>query len=213
MLLSSSTIANNVSTGGAAIYIAGSPMVVPMLTLRNATVSGNRSGQVGASGIEVAGGSANIDNSTIAFNLGGGLQLSGPGSAVIRSSIVDDNCPAYSATCFDIGVPNDGSKSITGSNNLVGSVSAASSLQFLQGEARLAPLGWHGGSVPTHALMALSAAIDTGSNPVPLASDARGQGFGRTVAFGTDIGAYERQQSDDEIFAGGFYYFAEFPGD
>ena len=52
-------------------------------------------------------------------------------------------------------------------------------------------------------LLAGSPAINSGSNPDALDTDARGVGFLRSVA-GPDIGAYERQLNDDELFYDGF---------
>jgi hypothetical protein len=39
-----------------------------------------------------------------------------------------------------------------------------------------------------------------------LFDDQRGLGYSRSVGFGPDIGAYERQDLDDEIFADSFDY-------
>ncbi|HEY7871283.1 MAG TPA: choice-of-anchor Q domain-containing protein, partial [Rudaea sp.] len=69
----------------------------------------------------------------------------------------------------------------------------------------LAPLGNHGGLTRTHALLAGSPAIDSGKNGKMFATDQRGTGFAREVPTGMpDIGAYERQLIDDEIFGNGF---------
>ena len=68
---------------------------------------------------------------------------------------------------------------------------------------KLAPLGNHGGITRTCALSTLSPATDQGDNTIPLFDDQRGIGYDRSVGFGPDIGAYERQENDDEIFADG----------
>jgi hypothetical protein len=58
----------------------------------------------------------------------------------------------------------------------------------------------------TNALSRGSPAIDQGENTAGLFDDQRGLGYSRSAGFGfvPDIGAYERQDNDDEIFAGGF---------
>jgi hypothetical protein len=52
----------------------------------------------------------------------------------------------------------------------------------------------------------MSPTHDHGSNPPPaLTTDQRGPGFAREVPSGqADIGAYERQINDDELFQDGF---------
>jgi hypothetical protein len=57
----------------------------------------------------------------------------------------------------------------------------------------LGPLANNGGPTLTHALLAGSPAIDTGSNPLALSFDQRGSGFARTAGAQTDIGAFEVQ--------------------
>ena len=59
-------------------------------------------------------------------------------------------------------------------------------------QARLAPLALNGGSTATHALLAGSAALDAGSNPLGLALDQRGGGFARVKGVRVDIGAFEK---------------------
>ncbi len=56
----------------------------------------------------------------------------------------------------------------------------------------------------THALLATSPANDAGNNLQALVIDARGAGFDRMAGAGADIGAYERQINDDELFYSGF---------
>src|SRR5262249_7723272 len=68
---------------------------------------------------------------------------------------------------------------------------------------RLAPLAFHGGTTRTHALLAGSPAVDHGSNNASVSSDQRGAT--RAVPTGLpDIGAYERQVLDDELFYDGY---------
>jgi hypothetical protein len=70
-------------------------------------------------------------------------------------------------------------------------------------DPKLVPLGNHGGETRTHALVPLSPAVDHGNNVDGLTVDQRGSGFLREVGAAADIGAYERQVNDDEIFYDG----------
>ena len=54
----------------------------------------------------------------------------------------------------------------------------------------------------THALLSTSAAINGGNNLQRLSVDERG--LPRVIGAAIDIGAYERQEIDDEIFYNGF---------
>ena len=73
----------------------------------------------------------------------------------------------------------------------------------ISSDPRLTPLGLHGGTVATHALSLGSPAIDAG-NAGGLATDERGLGFSRSVGAAADIGAFERQAGEDELFYSGF---------
>jgi hypothetical protein len=74
----------------------------------------------------------------------------------------------------------------------------------LTGNPMLAPLANHGGLTRTHALLPLSPAVNAGINVFGSIYEQRGSGFLREVPSGSpDIGAYERQVNDDEIFYDG----------
>ena len=106
---------------------------------------------------------------------------------------------------IDVTVP--AGKKITGSNNLImfTSATAATGVIATTADPLLAPLGDHGGSTRTHALLAGSPAIDAGKNTKGFPQDQRGAGFAREIPTGKpDIGAYEKQAVDDEIFYDGF---------
>jgi len=70
-------------------------------------------------------------------------------------------------------------------------------------DPKLVPLGNHGGETQTHALIAGSPALGVGNNLGNFNVDQRGVGFPRLNAGSVDIGAYERQPNDDEIFYNG----------
>jgi hypothetical protein len=154
---------------------------------------------------------------TIVFNKGGaisvgGLAIGGP-HLTLRSSIVADNQGSSGAKdLFFNGTV------VSGEANLVMFTNAnpASAGITLSSEPRLTPLANHGGPTLTHALLASSPAIAAGSNPAVYPYDQRGPGFDRTLSIPppaaltwTDIGAYQRQLVDDEIFYDGF---APLPG-
>jgi len=71
------------------------------------------------------------------------------------------------------------------------------------GDPHMTALGNHGGYTPTHALSSNSHAIDHGNNATSFDTYQRGSGFARVVNGIADIGAYERQTIDDEIFYSG----------
>ena len=91
---------------------------------------------------------------------------------------------------------------VAGSNNLI-MVSNAAPPDTLTGDPQLAPLANNGGPTQTHALMIGSPAIDAGV-AVAFTVDQRGSGYARSVGAGVDIGAYERQADDDELFGNNF---------
>lgn len=158
------------------------------LTIRNSTISNH-----GGSGILAHNAVLDIQNSTIAFNGGHGVEASLCNINIV-SSIVADNATddVYATTCNP-----------SGGHNLIRSTNVPFALS-ITADPQLTPLGNHGGPVATHALGASSPAIDAGSNPLNLANDARGAGYPRVAGAAADIGAYERQANDDELFYGGF---------
>jgi hypothetical protein len=117
------------------------------------------------------------------------------------SSIMAKN-PSDTGGFADLYIKGAPAATLSGSNNLI--VSANLGLpDTLTGDPMLAPLANHGGQTRTHALNPLSPAINKGLATGPF--DQRGAGFQRAVPMGSpDIGAYERQVIDDEIFYGGF---------
>ncbi len=145
-------------------------------------------------------------NSTIAFN-------SAPSRAGIEalanvktnSTIIAKNSNTSSDPFSDLYISGAGS-TLTGANNLIISSNLQPPPGTLTGDPRLVPLANHGGPTLTHALSANSPAIDRGNNIVINGSfDQRGTGFAREIPSGSaDIGAYERQVNDDEIFYDGF---------
>ncbi len=196
--LSRSTIDSNQADVAGAIYQRGIPS--DTVTIKNSTISGNMAtGLVAAIGANAP---LRIDNSTVAFNSAnsdGAIAVSA--SVVAYSSIIAKN--SISTPGFaDLYITGTGS-TLTGSHNLI----VASNFGLpgtLTSDPKLAPLANHGGSTRTHALVPLSPAVNVGINVAGAIDDQRGTGFLREVPSGSpDIGAYERQVNDDEIFYDG----------
>jgi len=194
------TLDSNIAAYGGAVFASGATM---QLQVDQSTISGNTSSRGG--GINTRS-PATISNSTIAFNsaqqsYGGGIQSSA--NVAMVSTIVARNrndTGAYADIVLGSG------KTLTGSNDLVMSIASfPPGVIVSASDPLLAPLGNHGGLTRTHALLAGSPAIDAGKNGKVFATDQRGAGFAREVPTGMpDIGAYERQVMDDEIFGNGF---------
>jgi hypothetical protein len=158
------------------------------MTLTNSTISGNFAYAV------IAAGKVNAYNSTIAFNRGG-----------VRTS---DNVYAYSSIFSSNGANDlyfDGHQYLYGFANFVGSTNCTTICGAAIGggsHPRLTPLAYHGGATRVHALMASSSLIDAGTNNPGADTDQRGAA--RESPTGKpDIGAYERQPDDDELFYDG----------
>jgi len=163
----------------------------------NSTISSNT-----ACNIVVSAATLTLKNSTMAFNKAVNSPLcQGPDHgiqtthATIESSIVARNFPD------DLFLTGSG-QTISATHSLI--MSANVPTGSLTADPQLTPLAFHGGATRTHALLATSPAIDQGSNSETLPYDQRGSGFAREVpAAEPDIGAYERQANDDEVFYSG----------
>jgi hypothetical protein len=187
-----STISNNDNGGVGGSFPSGA-IDANSLDITNSTISNNPNSAIFADTL-------NISNSTVTNN-DEGISSYGTSSVKITSSIVADNNNIDLFT-FKTG---DGSPVITsGGNNLIGDRGNLES--FADGvngdivgtidnpiDPNLGELQDNGGATQTQELRPGSPAIDAGSNPNGLATDQRGEGFGRTVGNGTDIGAFEVQ--------------------
>lgn len=217
--ISNSTIDGNVTAGmGGGVFT-----ILSNITLNNTTVSGNTaygsgSAPAGAGGIQMTGGAAtlHINNSTIAFNtgsggtnayLGGGVRAYG--TAVIESSIIANNTMGGTdPSDLSCNCGTNAGKKISGANDLIlsidpGAVAAPAGMIIVATDPELVPLGYHGGETQTHALPPNSPALGVGNNLGNFSKDQRGLGYPRLNGGSADIGAYERQPNDDEIFYGG----------
>ena len=214
-----STIDANTTVGaGGGIFTIASNV-----TLNDSTVSGNRgfgngSAPAGSGGLQMAGTEAtlHISNSTIAFNvgsggsndyLGGGVRAFG--TAVIESSIIANNAMGPDPSDLSCACGTNAVKKISGANDLImtidpGAVLAPPGMVVATADPHLVPLGDHGGATRSHALLATSAAAGLGNNLANFTTDQRGIGFARVTAGFVDIGAYQRQPNDDELFFDGY---------
>ena len=201
-VISGTTINDNVADddGGGLYLFSGTTEVV------NSTISGNRAND-DAGGIRtVSGATATILYSTIAFNvadsdansdgLGGGIQTTG--TVTLEHSIVANNSQATGG---------DANGSFDTAFNLISSVADASinnpaNNDRIGVDPVLGMLQNNGGPTATHALLAGSAAIDSGSSQLTSGvdgvpeSDQRGDGFPRINGTRIDIGAFETQQQN-----------------
>jgi hypothetical protein len=206
LYLTSSTVDHNSTACGAyggGVYLLKS---ATKAVITNSTLSGNDGGKGAA--VSTSPGSAPVlymYNSTVAFNsstFAFGHAVIWSGNATVTSSIIADNVSG------DLTVGG----TLAGSNNLVVTYAASPPAGFniTTADPQLTPLSNHGGPTRVHALQATSPALGAGANPLPLTYDQRGIGYSRTTffpktkAYAPDIGAYQRQAVDDEIFYDGF---------
>lgn len=194
-----STIDTNYASFAGGALMAVSPTAT--VTIINSTLSNNRSTE--GAGLWGAGPSS-VFNSTIAFNdavtVGGGIYVVS-GSADLTSTIVADNTSGFSGD-GDIYVHSGAS--LSGTASLVRQANVVLPVGTFSLDPMLVRLANHGGNTRTLALLPGSPAIAQGSNPRTLKHDQRGKGFARETSGTTDIGAYQRDADDDEIFYNGF---------
>jgi len=169
-------------------------------SITNSTISGNEgAGPGGLYGFLI-----NSSNSTIAFNRATSTTAGATGglrgnTMSMSSTIVARNSTAGPGPA-DIYLA-DNPSAFQPTNSLITSCNC--STLSIATDPRLAPLAIHGGAQRTHALSIGSPAIDAGSAGGQT-TDERGTGYARAVGAAADIGAYERQANDDELFYSGF---------
>jgi hypothetical protein len=179
--------------------------------ITNSTITGNRA----TLGSAFAGDySPPIVNSTIAFNtsaLGGAVAIldTWPLKKTMNldSTIIDNNAiDGPGGHAADITASSGITLTVIGANNLVGLVDPNVTLpaDTLRSDPLLLPLADNGGPTWTMALAPGSPALDSGANPLDLATDQRGEGYVRVSGAAADIGAYEVQAFADVIFIDGF---------
>jgi hypothetical protein len=205
-LISGNTAATqSAGYGGGGLFITGS--VGSGSFIRNSTISGNiaANGSAGGGLSLLTYDTLPISNSTITGNSttgsGGGIAVNtgyygGVGNVSLNSTIISGN---LAGTGEDMSFP--GTTNVTGNNNLIGVANAGNftltGADNLTGtlaaplNSLLGPLANNGGPTKTNAILPGSPAINAGNNAVGLAFDQRG--FPRVVGPTADIGAFEVQ--------------------
>jgi hypothetical protein len=198
------TISNNAVTtgtnGGGGVDSLGTLVVI------NSTISGNSVPIAGTSGGGIlSGGTTTLHNCTITNNSAAGAASAGGvlqtgGTLTVSSSIIAKNNVAgngqdvggsFVTSGFNLIGDNTGSNFVAGLPNANSEWVGTSAARL---DPLLGPLADNGGTTPTHALLAGSPALNTGSNPLALTTDQRGAGFNRSIG-NPDIGAFELQKS------------------
>lgn len=200
--LAFSTIDNNEAEfgGGIEFVISAAGFIA-----RSSTISGNKATIAG--GIDITSPAstpyfAHFYNTTVAFN--SAAQYAGvraETSVAAFSSIIANNANTSPVPFADLYIQGSG-HTLTGQKNLM----MASNLGLtgtLTGDPKLTPLANRGGGTRTHGLSLSSPAVDSGGISY-FAESVDQRGFARDVGNGVDIGSYERQAGDDELFFGGF---------
>jgi hypothetical protein len=196
------------------------------ITISNSTISGNMangggdivSSSGGGIAMQATAGTAatlKISNSTIAFNQagtsfgpygGGGVRAYG--TVIIQSSIIAKNSKHGDPNDFSCECGLPASPTVSGTNNLIMVIDPGTSVPgtfiIRMSDPLLGPLSNRGGETATHAPALDSQAIGFGNNLGNFMYDQRGFGFSRVTATKIDIGAYQRQPTDEEIFFDGF---------
>ena len=205
--IKSSTVSGNKALNGAGVFV-GYKGTTALADIQNSTISGNEAG-VWAGGLMVASGAQSLEirSSTIADNRVpagsfGGAYLAGV--VAMDSTIIAGNTVSDGLQASDLG--GAAGTTVSGGNNLIRASSLPVPGDTLTVDPMLGPLQDNGGYTWTHALSAMSPAIDHGSNVGGYRVDQRlhdvqGHPFSRVVGGGADIGAFEY---DDQVFADGF---------
>jgi hypothetical protein len=178
------------NAGAAAVFVLSSGGFTNHLAVYNSTISASA-----ANGISCSGCALSLVASTVAFNGNIGVAVTSPGEVFLLSSILA-NSPSDLVIGTGASITSGSHFDLVVNGNVVPG-------DALRADPRLAPLAFRGGPTRTHALSVSSPAIDTGA-PVVFAVDQRGSGYARSVGAGVDIGAYERQADDDELFGNNF---------
>jgi hypothetical protein len=208
-----STIAGNTANGtgaqGGGIKATLLGAFNPKLSVINSTISGNSAWDgSGIFGNTSPAGYFFMYNSTVAFDRG---YLNGASVHVVACQATLHSSILARSTDFDAAAARpdlqfdsycSDTTAVLGAHNLIMSSPNTLPGDTVANDPNLAPLALRGSALPTHALPANSIAVDGGDNPLNLPYDERGGT--RKIAAAPDIGAYERQVSDDELFYGGF---------
>ena len=131
-------------------------------------------------------------NSTVAANANGGLD--NRGEATVTNSVIDGDCFQFG----DDAATVSGGYNIVGGKDTCGFVEPTDVVDVSSSALALGPLSDNGGPTMTHALLPGSVAIDAIPELMCEAfEDQRGEP--RPAGGMCDVGAFERQASDEDI--------------
>jgi hypothetical protein len=176
------TISGNSTTQGGGIYSSGT------LTVTNSTITNNHAGtnlNFGGSGINIAGGTATVNNTIVAanFRLNDGTQDDILGTITVANNDLVGNA------AFSGSLAHGVNGNIVG-NGGVGTIDINTVIDTT--------LDDNGSTTLTHGLVLGGPAVNSGSTALavdssgnPLTSDQRGTGFARVVGAAVDMGAFE----------------------
>jgi hypothetical protein len=202
-ILGTTISGNTAASHGGGVYID----LPTTHTIRNCTISGNGSKARGggiALNQSIAAATLRLRNSTVTANTaataGGGIaSLSNLPRLLLQSSVVAGNLHPGSPDISMTGLVEVGNSLVGGAAGFTPS-DLGGNLAFGTNPL-LGALANNGGPTQTHALLAGSPLINSGSNPTALTTDQRGAGFARVVGGQADIGAFEVQLAVAKIAA------------
>ena len=179
-----STISGNSSSATAGAILASGNVT---LELDNATVSNNSAATTRTGGIVISAGATNPASSS---------NTTPPTLTLVSSILANNSSSAGDLATNTAVIPSFG---VNASNSLIQNfcstcnIAVAGAGTFIGTDPMLGALAFNGvGALTrTQALLPGSVCINTGSNPLSLATDQRGTGFPRVNGGAPDMGAYE----------------------
>ncbi|MCA1817405.1 MAG: hypothetical protein LC746_13625, partial [Acidobacteria bacterium] len=219
-IIGSTFTKNDAGAGGGQIANVGAGTLNGgTLNVTNSTVFGNNSPNSTGGGIDNnSSGTTNVSNCTLTRLAGRALvnNVQAGGTLIVKSTIVDGGYFGVTSAGFNlVPVLAQDDTTFVQPTDLKGTGGAPLDPKF---DLPFPPLGGpkeNGGAVPTIALLCGSPAIDRGTSAAltgALTTDQRGAGFPRTFddpgnpnaagGDGTDIGAFELQQTCPHLAAG-----------
>lgn len=205
--ITNSTFSGNTATNGVggAVALYSATLSLVSTILANSTASGG-TGDIGAFSLYyyyqppgAAKGAKKPGRHFVGHNHHGGKTKTGHAthaSTKAHTVKIRADRPHITAKSRPDATPHT-SATVNATNSLIendgGLINGTNSNNILGQDPVLGPLANNGGKTLTHALLAGSPAINTGSNPNALSFDQRGSPFARTVGAQTDIGAFEVQ--------------------
>jgi hypothetical protein len=201
-ILNSTLYGNYAFNGGTGIWVTHNGGTVPSeVFVANTTISGNYAHNGGAA-LAIQG-HATIRNATITQNQtdytnGGAIALSGfdssldIGNTIVAGNLDRDVPDIFIATEYSPAFIDSGHNLIGDSRNDINRLPTSyAPSDILNTDALLSPLQDNGGPTPTHALLALSRAMNAGDNALASSFVSDQRNFQRIAGGTVDIGAFE----------------------